>query len=371
MMLKKTELHDKHKANGARLVEFGGWEMPVQYSGIQKEHLNVRSQAGLFDISHMGQVLCQGKQSETFLNYCFTNNVTKLSPGEGQYTLLCHSERDGGTVDDLYLFKLSADFFLIIFNASRFETDLEFLHRYLSVADFDEKQVTIKNLSLEHSALALQGPKSEGIVDKVFGSKPSSLKKNQIIALEYSESEIKISRTGYTGEDGFEIMGSHQIILSIWDALLENGQEFGLCPVGLGARDSLRLEAGFPLYGHELNMGILPVEAGLMWAVDTQKNDFAGKSKILQKMDQNQLNRLIGLEMVDKAPPPRQGYPVWNAENEKSPVGAITSGGLSPSLKNGIALAYVPKELSKKHRSWWIEIRGKKYLARQHKKSFI
>lgn len=370
-MLKRTALYEKHTELGARLVEFGGWEMPVQYTGIQKEHLRVRSQAGLFDISHMGQVLCEGAQSESFLNYCFTNNVSKLQPGEGQYTLLCHSENSGGTVDDLYLFKLAPNSFLIIFNASRFDIDLEFIGKIRSSSSFNSKEVELTNLSLEQSALALQGPASPEIIKKVFGEGPSNLKKNQISGYSFQEDQIQISRTGYTGEDGFEIMGPHQAILNIWDQLLLQGEEFGIGPAGLGARDSLRLEAGFPLYGHELNMELLPVDAGLMWAVDQEKSDFSGKSQILDKLEHGDPKKLIGLQMVEKAPPPRQGYPVWNSENDTASVGIVTSGGLSPSLQNGIALAYVPKEFSKKDRSWWIEIRGKKYLARQHKKSFL
>ena len=387
-MLKKTALYEKHVAAGARIVEFGGWEMPVQYSGIRPEHLNVRNAAGLFDISHMGQLLVHGPDAEAFLNRALTNNLTRLENHTGQYTILCHDANGGGTVDDLYAFRLSADSFLLILNASRFSEDLDFLSGLLTAgAEGQSLQVTMENLSEINSALALQGPRAADILTAFLESFPpanptpaftsvSALQKNDLISLELSQfpidgTEVRISRTGYTGEDGFEIMASHEAINEIWDRLLGLPDDYGLIPVGLGARDTLRLEAGYPLYGHELDMQTLPVEAGLKWAIDLDKPSFSGRQSIVDRLADSSRKVLVGLEIVEKAPPPRQGYTVFESSDAPESCGIITSGTLSPSLQKGIALAYVPKSLAQSGRNWFVDIRGKKYKAVQVRKSFL
>lgn len=375
-MLKRTALYETHKNCGARLVEFGGWEMPVQYEGIQIEHAEVRQNSGIFDISHMGQIYFKGKNATEFVNQAFTNDASKLSDGFGQYTILCHSDGDGGTVDDLYLFRINQEKYLAIVNASRINEDLEFLlalaEEYSGKAD-----LSIANESENCSAVAIQGPHSLKAMGNLLQDSQSEffsdLKKNQIVTFfsEPLQAEYIISRTGYTGEDGFEVLGDHGSILKLWHFLLSESCSYSPKPIGLGARDSLRLEAGYSLYGHELTPEILPVEAGLMWAVASEKKHFSGKSSIEKLIEKKDRNKLVGFVMVDKAPPPRQGYAVFDTIDSSNPVGILTSGGLNPMSKKGIALGYIPAPLSRKDRDWWIEIRGKKYRAQQHNRSFL
>lgn len=376
-MLKRTALYDSHIDAGARIVEFGGWEMPVQYSGIRPEHLEVRSGVGVFDISHMGQLMVSGPESAAFLNRALTNDIEKLSPGLGHYTLLCHDQNSGGTIDDLYVFCLNPSEYLLILNASRFDDDRKFLEGLLASYP-GRAAVTLSNLSSSNSALALQGPGSPAIADALFGAvidsgAPSGIPRNHIAALQaggsvFGNGTILLSRTGYTGEDGFEIMAPHSVIQRIWSELTER---HNVLPIGLGARDTLRLEAGYPLYGHELDEKTSPIEAGVKWAVALDKGDFSGRESIRACMDNPDRRMLIGLEMVDKAPPPRQGYALFSSADADEPSGVVTSGTLSPSLGKGIALGFVPKSDAAVGRNWWIEIRGKKFKAVQCRRSFL
>lgn len=375
-MLKRTALFDVHVQAGGRIVEFGGWEMPVQYAGIRPEHLAVRNSAGLFDISHMGQLLVSGPLAATFLNQALTNDISQLRDGLGQYSLLCHDSNGGGTIDDLYVFQLNPQKYLLILNASRYENDKSFLTQLMQSMGFSAG-VQFSDLSLTQSALALQGPLAEHILREQFSSLQSSvasITKNEIRTItpnELPHSDLLISRTGYTGEDGFELMAEHSVIVQLWGALLQKFLNHGLVPAGLGARDTLRLEAGYPLYGHELDEQTLPNEAGLNWAVARHKPQFSGKQSILLKSQDPEKRQLIGLQIAEKSPPPRMGYSLFAQPNDSLPCGHVTSGTLSPSLNAGIGLAYVPQVHSQLGRTWWIDIRGKKYPCQQTRRSFL
>src|SRR5437016_3087645 len=260
--MKRTPLFAAHQKLGGKLIEFGGWEMPVQYTSITDEHLAVRQAAGLFDISHMGEVSISGLKAEAFLNQTFTNDLRKLEAGQGQYTLMCNQR--GGVIDDLYVYRLSANEYLLIINASRIEDDVRWLEKGLAVFG-QAGAVTLQNISEQTGALAVQGPRVADFVGRCFpgpftGGMPvaqvTSLKKNQITKTTFNGQAVWIARTGYTGEDGFEIVAPAQSVEAIWTAVLAAGQAHGLKPAGLGARDTLRTEVCYPLYGHELNENI-------------------------------------------------------------------------------------------------------------------
>lgn len=282
----------------------------------------------------------------------------------------------GGTVDDLYVFRLSPEKYLLILNASRYENDKSFLTQLQHTLGFSDG-LRFTDLSLTQSALALQGPLAEQILSELFPSLQSSLAsitKNEIMTLTPTEQphvSMLVSRTGYTGEDGFEIMAEHSVIVTLWGELLEKSLHHGLVPAGLGARDTLRLEAGYPLYGHELDEQTLPNEAGLSWAIARQKSHFSGKKSILLKTQDPGKRQLIGFHIVEKAPPPRMGYSLFAHSNDSQPSGHVTSGTLSPSFNMGIGLAYVPHAHSQLGRTWWIDIRGKKYPCQQTRRSFL
>ncbi len=368
-MLKRTPLFSAHQKLGGRLIEFGGWEMPVQYSSITDEHLAVRNAAGLFDISHMGEVAVSGSAAADFLNFVLTNDIRKLSVGQGQYTLMCNES--GGVVDDLYAYRLGeADFFLII-NASRIDDDVAWLQRnWATFARRDEVQ--IKNLSDKYGAIAVQGPRvAEFINSAIPGGtanvmkldRVTDLKKNEIGKFHFDDDHIYVARTGYTGEDGFEIVAAAELLIPIWNALLENGQKTGIKPCGLGARDTLRTEVCYPLYGHELNDTTTPIEAGVGFFVSMDKGDFIGRSVLADQKANGTKKKLVAFKMTDKSAPPRPHYPIWSTGVGAQNVGEVVSGTQSPSMGVGIGLGYVPRELAKAGTAIEIEIRGKKAPA--------
>jgi len=348
--MKRTPLFATHQKLGGKLIEFGGWEMPVQYTSIVDEHLTVRKAAGLFDISHMGEVLVDGPGASEFLNQTLTNDISKLVPGQGQYTLLCNET--GGVVDDLYAYRLTAEEYLLIINASRIDEDTEWLGRQLSKAPRAE-QITLRNTSDESGAIAVQGPRVIEFIDECFPGpsrggtqiqKPSELKKNQIAKLNFKEHDLWISRTGYTGEDGFEVVAPAKIIGTVWNCLLEAGRPAGLKPAGLGARDTLRTEVCYPLYGHELDESTTPMEAGLGSFVSLEKGDFVGRSVLAQQKQNGVKKRLFPFRMNGKSAPPRPHYSVWAAGKGGLRLGEVTSGTQSPSLSIGIGMAFLASE---------------------------
>lgn len=328
-MTKETYLHDKHVQLGAKMVDFAGWHMPVQYSSIIEEHKTVRENVGLFDVSHMGEVFVSGKDSLDFLNKIVPQNITKLNYEKAIYCQL--PNKNGGLIDDLIIYKLGINNYLVICNASRIDEDLNWMVR--NKRGFDVK---IDNLSHNYSLLAVQGPKSEILMQKMgldTHQESFTIKAGKIAGI-----KVLASRTGYTGEDGFEILVENEYSEFLWDKILEDGQEFGIKPIGLGARDTLRLEAALHLYGNDLDENTTPIEAGLSWSVPKDKEeDYNGKEVIINQIKNGTEKRLIGLKMLDKAIA-RHEYEVY-FKGEK--VGVITSGGPSPMLGANIALAYV------------------------------
>ncbi len=331
-MTKETFLHDKHVGLGAKMVDFAGWHMPVQYTSIIEEHNTVRENVGLFDVSHMGEVFVSGKDALEFLNKVVPQDITKLAYEKAVYCQL--PNKNGGLIDDLIIYKLGILEYLIICNASRIDEDLNWLVR--NSKEFDVK---IDNLSHIYSLLAVQGPKADALMRKMglttqqesFTIQPAKIAGIKLLA----------SRTGYTGEDGYELLVENKHSEYLWDKILEDGKEFGIKPIGLGARDTLRLEAALHLYGNDLDENTTPIEAGLSWSVPKdKKEDYNGKEVIMNQIQNGTQKKLIGLKMLDKSIA-RHEYEVY-FKGEK--VGHITSGGPSPVLKANIALAYVKND---------------------------
>jgi len=365
-MLKRTALFSAHQKLGARLIDFGGWEMPVQYTSIVEEHLAVRNAAGIFDISHMGEVTVSGAGAADFLNSILTNNIRKLTPGIGQYTLMCNER--GTVIDDLYAYRLCGDVYFLIINASRIEADVAWMQA--QAAKFPRRsELSLTDASHNYAAVAVQGPRVKEFINAVIpGASISAmrvnavtdLKKNQIGGFKFENQSVLVSRTGYTGEDGFEIVGSDEAIRHVWDKTLAAGAPFGIKPCGLGARDTLRTEVCYPLYGHELDENTTPIEAGLGFFVSLDKGEFIGRSVLAEQNAAGVKKKLVAFKMTDKSAPPRPHYPIWM---NGASAGIVTSGTQSPSLNLGIGMGFVPPEFAKRDTKIEIEIRGKRFAA--------
>jgi aminomethyltransferase len=367
--MKRTPLYATHQKLGGKLIEFGGWEMPVQYTSITDEHLAVRKAGGLFDIAHMGEVQLSGAGAEAFLNQLLTNDVRKLAPGQGQYTLMCNER--GGVIDDLYVYRFAAEEYLLIINASRIDTDVAWMEKQL--AAFSRRgEVKFQNASDAMGAVAVQGPRVVEFID-AFCPGPSNggtsvarvtdLKKNQAGRFSLGGQSIWVARTGYTGEDGFEIVAPAQRLETIWSQLLAAGQPHGLKPAGLGARDTLRTEVCYPLYGHELDENTTPIEAGVGFFVALDKGEFIGRSVLAEQKAKGTARKLIAFKMTDRSAPPRPHYAIWSTGPAAAKIGEVASGTQSPSLGIGIGMGYVPAEFAKANTSIEIEIRGKRAPA--------
>ena len=363
-MLKHTALFSAHQKLGAKLIDFGGWEMPVQYTSITDEHLTVRNAAGIFDISHMGEVTVSGTEAAAFLNHVLTNDIRKLVPGQGQYTLMCNER--GGVVDDLYAYQLSEAVYFLIINASRIEPDVAWLDAQAKKFSGDLKMT---DASHNYAAIAVQGPRVKDFINDCIPTNSLScarvarvtdLKKNQIGGFKFENHSVLVSRTGYTGEDGFEIVGSDESIQHLWDKILAVGRPFGLKPAGLGARDTLRTEVCYPLYGHELDENTTPIEAGVGFFVALDKGEFIGRSVLAEQKANGVKKKLVAFKMTDKSAPPRPHYPI---RVNGASVGEVVSGTQSPSLNVGIGMGYVPPEFAKPDTKIEIEIRGKSAAA--------
>ncbi|HTJ00238.1 MAG TPA: glycine cleavage system aminomethyltransferase GcvT [Dongiaceae bacterium] len=360
-MLKRTPLFAAHQKLGGKLIEFGGWEMPVQYTSITDEHLAVRQAAGIFDISHMGEVFVGGPNAASFLNATLTNDIRKLAIGQGQYTLMCNAH--GGVIDDLYAYRMNATDFLLIINASRIEADVAWLQQQ------NAGRADLKNMSDQFGAVAVQGPRVAEFIDTAFPGgvcggtevrKISDLKKNQIGIFVFDYATLYVGRTGYTGEDGFEVIAPAEKIELVWNRLLETGAPFGLKPAGLGARDTLRTEVCYPLYGHELDESTTPIEAGVGFFVALDKGDFTGRSVLAAQKASGTNKKLVAFKMTGKSAPPRPHYPICV---NGAPVGEVVSGTQSPSLGIGIGMGYVPPAHAQPDTAIEIEIRGKRFPA--------
>jgi aminomethyltransferase len=367
--MKRTPLFAAHQKLGGKLIEFGGWEMPVQYTSITDEHLAVRNAAGIFDISHMGEISVKGPAALGFLNHTLTNDARKLQIGAGQYTLLCNQK--GGVIDDLYLYRLADLDYLLIVNASRIEADFAWIAKQKS-AFTGNSGFELDNKSDEMAAIALQGPSVAGFINDLFPGAAgggtsvalaSDLRKNQTgrwpFTCEKRETQVWLARTGYSGEDGFEIICPADTVERIWNKALELGRSRGLKPAGLGARDTLRTEVCYPLYGHELDENTTPIEAGLGFFVSLDKGDFIGRSVLADQKANGTAKKLVAFKMSGKSAPPRPDYPILSSASSPTPIGKVTSGTQSPSLGAGIGLGYVPVEFAKPGTPIQIEIRGK------------
>ena len=354
---KKTPLYDEHVRLGAKMIPFGDWIRPVQYSGIMDEHQAVRKNVGVFDISHMGQLTAAGPRAGAWLNEMLTNNIDNLEVGTGQYTFLLNES--GGIIDDLIVYRTAPEEFLLVVNASRSDEDFAWLKKHLG------DNADLQNRSADFGGLAIQGPRIIELLQALVGKDTELPVRNQIKNFEYDGLKLSIARTGYTGEDGVEVFFPAQAAAKVWTDVLAKGKELGIRPCGLGARDTLRLEMCYPLNGSDLSPEHNPIEAGLGFFVDLKKPSFVGREVLAQAKENGTPNRLVAFRMKSKGPPPRPHYFIWR-EGEK--IGEVTSGTLSPSLNEGIGMAYVAAAHAKTGSEFEIEIRGQKLPAVIEKK---
>lgn len=350
--LKRSPLESAHQALGARLVPFAGWNMPVQYFSIIDEHNAVRTKVGIFDISHMGQFLVSGSTATVWLNRMLTNNIAKIEPGQGQYTLMLNDK--GGVIDDLIAYRTAENDYFLVVNASMINED------FFWMAGHQDEQATLRNESDLWAGMAIQGPLATEIFAEVC---PDDVlpPRNGITT---TAAGAVVCRTGYTGEDGFEFFCPADEGLSYWEKFLSAGA----APCGLGSRDTLRLEMGYPLNGNDLSPERTPIEAGLGFFCDLEKGDFIGRETLTRQKSDGPAIKLTALQYTEKGPPPRAHYPVTSADG--TVIGELASGALSPSLMTGIGMAYLPVEFSKLGTDLNIDVRGRLFPAKVVKKPF-
>ena len=358
--MKKTRLYQAHEKLGAKMVEFAGFSMPIQYESIIAEHKAVRNSVGLFDVSHMGEVLIEGDHALDFVQNLTINDASTLFPGRVQYSAMCYE--DGGIVDDLLVYKLEQNKFMLVINASNVEKDVAWMHQH------NNHGVTITDQSDEFSLIAVQGPYSRNVVEAVFGQK-IDMEYYHFTYGDFGGEKVLISRTGYTGELGYELYfkGDEKMACSLWDALMKSGGEYLIKPCGLGSRDSLRLEMGFCLYGHDIDQTTNPLEAGLGWITKLKKESFNGKEALLKIKAAGLSRKLTPVICLEKSFP-RHGYEVFAGDK---PVGILTSGTVSPVLEQGIALAYVDSEVLKNEEKLEMAVRGNRIPLQVTKLPFI
>ncbi|MEM7008535.1 MAG: glycine cleavage system aminomethyltransferase GcvT [Thermodesulfobacteriota bacterium] len=344
--MRETALNSIHKELGAKMVEFAGWQMPVQYEGLRQEHLAVRSSAGLFDVSHMGEIEVIGKDAIDFCQWVTTNDVKKVQDGQAQYTLLCNEH--GGVVDDVIIYKFSDEHFLYCVNASNSDKDFAWIKK--EEAKFD---VEVTDVSAQYSQIAIQGPEAIAILTSAIETNLDHIRKFRFDLISWSGFEMIVARTGYTGEEGFEIFLPWDKAPLLWRKLLETGADSGIKPCGLGARDTLRIDMAYSLYGHEIDGDINPLEAGLNRYIKLDTDDFIGKKALVESLENGLENNLVGFELLDRGIP-RQGYGIFI---DGSNVGNVTSGTLSPSLEKSIGLGYLNNKVEHDN-TIQIEIRG-------------
>lgn len=348
----KTHLYDEHVKLGGKIVPFAGWDMPVQYTSVKDETLAIRNAVGVFDVSHMGEFFVEGQDAEKFVDYLVTNDIVNAPNSKAIYSPLCRE--DGTTIDDLIVYKLAPGKIMICVNASNIDKDFNWMKsKHIGF------NCTLVNKSSEYSLLALQGPKSYETLKPLTKELPD-IEYYSVFETKIENTPVIIARTGYTGEDGFEIFGNHDTIKKLWTKLME----LKVTPCGLAARDVLRLEVCYPLYGHELNDEVNPYDAGLAWTVKNQKEKFIGKEALATKKANYKLVKLI----LDKGIP-REGYPVMNAKNET--IGVITSGTMSVMTGKGVAFARIEASKLPSDDIYQVDIRQKLYAAQLTKKSFV
>ncbi len=352
---------------GAKIVPFGGWLMPVQYTGILEEHHSVRNNVGIFDISHMGQLIVGNLAAAGWLNTMLTNNIDKLEVGQGQYTFLLNER--GGIIDDLIVYRIGEQKFLLVVNAARTDEDFAWLNRHLpaveAVAAATAREIRIDNRSADFGGVAIQGPRVAELFHALFGEDIDLPPRNHIVELGFGGTNVSVARTGYTGEDGVEVFFRAQDAAEFWNAAPDKGKPFGIKPCGLGARDTLRLEVCYPLNGSDFSPQRNPIEAGLGFFVDLTKPNFVGRKALVKTKENGSAEKLAVFRRGGKGPPPRPHYSIFrNGER----IGEVTSGTLSPSLNYGIGMAYVSAPHAKIGTKIDIEIRGQKFPAIIEKK---
>ncbi|MEM1551424.1 MAG: glycine cleavage system aminomethyltransferase GcvT [Candidatus Bathyarchaeia archaeon] len=357
--MRKTQLYEIHKKT-AKMMEFAGFEMPLWYKGITEEHLAVRNSVGIFDVSHMGRVIITGKDAASFLNYVITNDVTALTPNSALYSVMCNE--NGGIIDDFVVSRLEEEKFLLVPNATNREKDFNWL-----VKKAEGFNVKIEDVSDKAAMFAVQGPNAEKTLQKICTADLSKIERFKCAPAKLAEVDVFLSRTGYTGEDGFEVyvwnapLDKPDNAIKVWNAILEAGKPYGIEPCGLGARDTLRLEAGLCLYGNDIDENTTPLEARLGFVVKFQKDSFIGKNALLKQKEEGVKRRRVGLQMIEQGIP-RQGFKVYNEKSEN--IGQTTSGTFSPLLKCGIAMAYIQTQHAQEGNVVNIEIRGKMAKAK-------
>ena len=358
--LKRTPLYEEHVSLGGKIVPFAGWELPVQYSGVIAEHEAVRQRAGLFDVSHMGEILVSGPQAEAALQYLTCNDLRAIANGKGQYNALINPR--GGVVDDIIVYRMSADRFFVCVNASNTDKDFAWC---TSHNKFD---ATFENVSSRYGQLALQGPRSPHIMAKLRGgSEVANLPYFNFRSADIENITVIVARTGYTGEDGFEIFVPWEHTVTLWRAILAAGTDDGLIPCGLGARDSLRLEACYPLHGHELGDDITAIESALGWIVKPDKGDFIGKSILAEQKAKGAPRALVGFYLKDPGIA-RQEFKVFSSAGEE--IGVVTSGTQTPTIRRALGLALVAKKYAVEGTELAIDVRGRKLKAEVVKRPF-
>jgi glycine cleavage system T protein (aminomethyltransferase) len=365
---KRTPLCDEHLRLGAKIVPFAGWLMPVQYTSIVEEHHAVRNNVGIFDISHMGQLIVEGSGAREWLNTMLTNNIDKLEVGTGQYTFLLNER--GGVIDDLIVYRIEEQKFLLVVNAARTDEDFAWLQNHLPAVEAAvsaAKGVSLSNRSANFGGVAIQGPRVAELFHALFDDDVDLPPRNHIVDLPFDGTSVSVARTGYTGEDGVEVFFRARDAVKFWNGVLEKGRPLGIKPCGLGARDTLRLEMCYPLNGSDLSPQRNPIEAGLGFFVDLTKSKFVGRDALMQTKKSGPQEKLVSFRMKEKGPPPRPHYAVF--ENGER-IGEVTSGTLSPSLNWGVGMAYVSALHAKIGAQIDIEIREKKFPASIEKKPF-
>lgn len=360
---KRTPLYDEHVACGARMIEFAGFAMPVEYTSILAEHTAVRSAAGLFDLSHMGEISVSGPGAAAFVDWVVTNRVADMKEGQARYTVMCRP--DGGIVDDIIVYRRAHDFFLVV-NAANIAKDLAWLDYVRrswpgeGAPPVNPDDVVIQDLSDQTALIAVQGPKSQAILARLTDADLSALRPFRFLEADVAGQRALVSRTGYTGEDGFELYIAPASAVPLWRALLDAGRPDGLVPVGLGARDTLRLEMRFPLYGNDIDETTTPLEAGLDFVVKFDKEGFIGKEALLKQREEGVPRRLIGFKLEGRGVP-RKGYALLA---EGRPVGRVTSGTMSPTLGEPVGMGYVESRFAAPGTALEMEMRGRLVPAR-------
>jgi aminomethyltransferase len=352
--LKKTPLNEVHRALGGKMVDFGGWDMPVQYpAGVIEEHMATRTRAGLFDVSHMGEIWVEGRDAIPFVNRITTNDVTKLVDGQAHYSAL--TNENGGVVDDLLVYRFHEEKLLLVVNAGTTEKDWAWITSHKG----EDDDIALTNVSPEYCQIAIQGPKAIGILQQLTDVNLDEIKYYHFTTGHVDGVESIISRTGYTGEDGFEVYAAAEFAERLWNKMLETGKAEGILPAGLAARNTLRLEAGMSLYGHELDDDISTLEANLGWITKLQKGDFVGRDKIAELKEAGIKRKLVGFEMKEPGIA-RDGFDVYVGDEK---VGVVTSGSPAPFLKKNIGYAFVPPEFANAGQEIRIDVRGKPLAA--------